>query len=161
MPSWAFTAEGRAVDRPQDALPGAAVTFARVQELIKLRREHPALVRGGYVELWREGGQAANIFAFVRTDASDPIVVAFNNGADAAGPVNSARSAANEALSAADLALFTDATPLDELLGAGGLEGRDDHRGRAAAGPAGTHDGDLRPRTALSPGSTRAARARG
>ena len=119
MPSWAFTDEGRAVDHPDDALPGADVTFARVQQLIALRREHPALVRGDYVELWRKGGQAANIFAFVRTDVADPIVVAFNNGAEAAGPVD-IRIAANEALSAADLALFTDGTELVELLGAGG-----------------------------------------
>ncbi len=119
MPSWAFTEDGRAVDHPDDALPGADVTFARVQQLIALRREHPALVRGDYVELWRKGGQAANIFAFVRTDVVDPIVVAFNNDDDAAGPV-AIRIAANEALSEADLALFTDGTELVELLGAGG-----------------------------------------
>lgn len=118
MPSWAFTPEGRAIDHPGEALPGADETFARVRDLIALRREHPALVHGDYVELWRKGGQAANIFAFYRRDASDPIIVAINNAGATAGPI-AIRIAHNPALTPADLALVADGSAWVDLLGAG------------------------------------------
>lgn len=116
MPGWAFDPAQRGQPHPGQALPHADDTFAWTQSLIALRREHPALVEGDYVELWRKGGQPHDIFGFVRTDGVDPLVVLVNNEDTEAGPI-AIRIAANEALSEADHARLSEGATLVELLG--------------------------------------------
>lgn len=118
MPSWAFDSATRAQNHPADALPSPQETFARVQKLIQIRKQNPALIDGDYVELWRQNGQGANVMAFLRGDGVAPIVVALNNGDTPSGPT-AMKIQANGAISAADHALLAEGAMLDEQLGAG------------------------------------------
>jgi glycosidase len=77
MPTWAFSAPGRAAAHAGEALPDAQGTFAWVQKLIALRRREPALYQGSYTELWHQGGGTANLYAFLRGTS---VLVAINNG---------------------------------------------------------------------------------
>lgn len=118
MPAWAFSVDGRAAPHPDEALIGSDEIFARVQRLIALRQSHPALVHGDIVELWRKGARGENIYAFVRLDPADPIVVVLNNDQAEVGPL-AIPVANNGGLSPSDVALFGDGAELVELLGAG------------------------------------------
>ena len=85
MPAWAWTAAGRATAMPPEALPNAQRVFAYVQELIAIRRAHPALAVGDYVELWRPNGSTTtNVLAFGRAAGGEELVFVGNNGAAAA-----------------------------------------------------------------------------
>jgi len=65
----AFTASGRTPDEQE--------TFAHVQDLLKLRRAHPALRHGQQWNIsWDE-----NYYAFVRESPEEKLLVVFNNAA--------------------------------------------------------------------------------
>ncbi len=81
MPSWAWTAAGRATAMPPEALPNAQLMFAFVQKLVAIRRAHAALAVGSYVELWRpNGATATNVLAFLRDGGGEQLVFAANGG---------------------------------------------------------------------------------
>ena len=85
MPSWAWTAAGRATAMPPEALPNAQLVYAYVQKLIAIRRAHPALAVGDYSEMWRPNGSATeNVLAFLRAGGGEQLIFAGNNGAAAA-----------------------------------------------------------------------------
>ena len=83
MPDWAFEPK---FDEPDHSgfvhKPGAV--WAHLQRLIELRRQIPALARGNYEEIWRQGDpESPNVWAFVRkTEKPDTgtILVVLNNG---------------------------------------------------------------------------------
>jgi glycosidase len=81
MPAWAWTAAGRAASQPPDAMPDAQRTYSFVQRLIALRKGHAALADGDYRELWRPNGWTTrNVLAFLRSDASEQLVLVANGG---------------------------------------------------------------------------------
>ncbi len=80
MPDWGWTAAGRAVRHPGDALPHPDQIFARVQKLIALRHSSDAIALGDYGELWRQNGPGhPNVFAFARHSGNQAVVVVLNN----------------------------------------------------------------------------------
>jgi glycosidase len=112
MPSWAWDAAMRPGAHGTDSLPDPQLTFALVQTLIAARAKHPALSAGAYAEMWRQGGLAANVFAFARRDAAsgDVVVAAFNAGAADSGALHISAHPAG----------LADGTMLDDLLGGAG-----------------------------------------
>lgn len=78
MPAWAFDPPSRRVPH-EGFLPGAERIFNATRALIALRREIPALHRGGYAELWHPS-PTDNVYAFHRSDGSSQAIVAFNGG---------------------------------------------------------------------------------
>jgi len=90
MPDWAFAP---AFDEPNHSgfvhKPGEV--WAHLQRLIELRRRLPALARGDYEEIWRQGdAKSPNVWAFLRkTDKPDTgtILVVLNNGDKPSGPL--------------------------------------------------------------------------
>jgi hypothetical protein len=68
------------------------------------------------VELWRQNGGGANLYAYYRGVPGDPIVVAINVGSASS---VSLPIAANNNLSAADRSALSDGAVLGDLLGLG------------------------------------------
>jgi glycosidase len=82
MPAWAWSAASRRGAHPEAVGDGQAA-FTRMQELIAIRKAHPALQGGSYVELackTGERGGAANVLAFERRLGTDRVLVAINPG---------------------------------------------------------------------------------
>jgi glycosidase len=79
MPAWAWSAESRRGAHPE-AVGDAQAAFTRMQTLIAIRKAHPALQGGSYVELARKGSSAANVLAFERRLGADRVLVAINPG---------------------------------------------------------------------------------
>jgi hypothetical protein len=90
MPSWAWTATGRAAGGANtEAPPNPAHTYDLVARLAELRRSHRALTDGEYRELWRQTvASNANLFAFLRSDGASRAIVALHNGGASSGPVS-------------------------------------------------------------------------
>ena len=118
MPAWAWSSVDRGGTYVGQALPNPQSTFAQVQKLIAIRRTNAALSAGGYAELWRQNGGAANVLAFFRSSGANRLVVAINNGAADSGAM-SLPLRTNPGVGAADRAALPDGTVLTELLGAG------------------------------------------
>jgi alpha-amylase len=116
MPAWAFDAATRAGARPGYAGdPGA--TFSLTRSLIALRRDHAALHRGSFVELWRQNGGAANVLAYFRASGSDRALAIINNGTQRATmqlPFHT-----NPGITPDDRTAWPDATVLHDALGIG------------------------------------------
>jgi alpha-amylase len=115
MPAWAFDPESRGGARSGYAGDPAA-TFALTRQLIALRRDHAALHRGGYVELWRQNGGTANVLAYLRSADDDRAFVILNNGGAAAMRVP---FHTNGGIADADRAAWPDGTVLHDRLGLG------------------------------------------
>ncbi|HLL53187.1 MAG TPA: alpha-amylase family glycosyl hydrolase [Myxococcaceae bacterium] len=82
MPDWAWTAAGRAsITTAAGFLPGPAQTFNHLATLAALRKAHPALHRGSYVELWRQNGVGPNVLSYFRGDeaSGDRLIIGINN----------------------------------------------------------------------------------
>ena len=115
MPAWAFDPATRGGARAGYAGDPAA-TFALTRRLIALRRDHAALHRGGFVELWRQNGGSANVLAYFRSADDDRAFVILNNGGAAAMRVP---FRTNGGVRDADRAAWPDGTVLHEQLGLG------------------------------------------
>lgn len=116
MPGWLWTAVDRAGDHPE-ALPGAGDTFDLTARLTRLRRDHPAIWRGSYTELWRQNG-GPPVWAYQRADGDARLVAVFNNGADRAAlsiplPAGSADGAALDLLGGPDATVAAGALSVD------------------------------------------------
>ena len=81
MPSWAWTAAGRATAMPPEAIPNAELIFEYVHKLVSLRRSEVALAIGDYSEMWRPNGSTTeNVLAFLRAGAGEQVIFVANNG---------------------------------------------------------------------------------
>jgi len=103
-------------DSPMHHLPAPARAHEIVRSLASLRAAHAALRRGGYAELWRPGGGAAELLAYFRSEGSSRVVVAIHGG-DTAIRGLATTWAMNRGISASDRAAFPDGTALVERLG--------------------------------------------
>jgi alpha-amylase len=90
MPQWAFSPRFDEQDHPGFVTKPGQV-WAYLQRLIEVRKEHQALTRGDFDEIWRQNDpKSPNVWAFVRhltpetnvdaTRAPAPILVIINNG---------------------------------------------------------------------------------
>ncbi len=114
MPDWAFAGD-RAGARPGFVGdPGA--NFDLTRDLLRLRRDLPALHAGDYVELWRPGGTGVPLYVFARRVGDSRVIVAIHAGAEAlddqAVPVRD-----NPFLGEAEQALLDGEVDLVEVLG--------------------------------------------
>jgi alpha-amylase len=116
MPSWAWTAATRAGAHPGESAGDGQLAYTTMQTLIAARKAHPALQRGSYVELWRQNGGGANLYAYYRGAPGDAIVVAINVGSASSA---SLPIAANDNLTATDRSALSDGAVLDDILGPG------------------------------------------
>ncbi len=76
FPGWALEPEG--VPEAAEGFLAPAATLAWTRELIALRRAHPALSHGDYLELWRPNG-GADVLFFYRRTAGEQVIVALSN----------------------------------------------------------------------------------
>jgi glycosidase len=123
MPLWAFDPVQRSheVGGQGFCLPNPASTFAYLSQLIRLRKTHPSLSVGRYQELWRQNGNAESVFAYLRSDESDPIIVVLNCGSENTKPLRIPLGS----LTRKERELLTSGALMDDLLGGEGarLEG--------------------------------------
>lgn len=78
MPTWAFSAQGRS-ERHPGFLGIPEQTHALVRDLARMRREHEALWKGEYAELWRQNVEEhPDVFAFYRGTDAERIIVVIN-----------------------------------------------------------------------------------
>ena len=116
MPNWAWTRSGRSQPHPDEALSPSESTFSHVQRLIEIRKGNPALYRGYYAEMWRQGGGVGhNVYAFFRGDGDNRIITVLNNG-DSPSAVLSMPVRTNGAIAGKDRGTLADGTVFDELL---------------------------------------------
>lgn len=116
MPMWAWTRSGRSQPHPDEALSPSEPTFSHVQRLIEIRKGNPALYRGYYAEMWRQGGGSGqNVYAYFRGDGDNRIITVLNNGDSPSGVV-SVPVKMNGAITGKDRGALADGTVLDDLL---------------------------------------------
>ncbi len=130
MPPWAWEA-GQRPDGPTEGYVGhPAQNFDWTRRLVGLRRRHAALRSGTYFEYWRPPPGTAEIYAYLRFQGDDRVLVILHNGAGPSGPVSLPIQAHS----------FLDPSLKASLLGAtwsDGLEG-------ASGGSWRVEDGELR-----------------
>lgn len=114
MPDWGWDAATRTPHAGYIGHPGE--TFDLTRDLLRLRRETPALHAGEYAELWRPGGSGVPLYAFHRVEGDSRVIVALHGGA---APLDGHRLplAANPGISAVDGALYREDPALEELFG--------------------------------------------
>jgi glycosidase len=116
MPAWAFDPQARAGVHAGFVGDGARA-IDLTKRLAALRVAEPALSRGGWAELWRQGTTATNVLAFHRAEGASRVAVVLPNmaqDADLSLPFET-----NPGITAADRAAWPEGTVLEEVLGAG------------------------------------------
>jgi hypothetical protein len=117
MPAWAFDPRARAGAHPGFVGDGER-SIELVKKLAALRSAEPALSRGGWAELWRQGATSTNVLAFYRADGASRVVVVLSN---MSGDVDlSLPFATNPGISKADRDAWPDGTELEDVLGSAG-----------------------------------------
>jgi hypothetical protein len=116
MPSWAWDAGTRAGEHPE-SLGDGQECFELTQRLLALRADSPALRRGHYTELWRQGG-GAPVYAFLRGSGDDRVIVIVNAGTSPSGSVPIPLRN-NPGLSPDDRLAFTEGRRASDELGLG------------------------------------------
>lgn len=118
MPDWAWTMEGRKTGG-SGFLPEPQQTFRHVQKLIAIRKQNPALQTGYYAELWRQNGpQNPDVYAFLRSEGNNRLLVVLNNGTLPSGDVT-IPIAANSQIQMRDRTALRSGAVLEDLLDAG------------------------------------------
>ncbi len=95
MPQWAFSPSFNESDH-EGFVTKPGQVWSYLQRLIAVRKEHQALSRGDFDEIWRQSNaESPNVWAFVRSinvqlnpdraGSAAPILVIFNNGNESSG----------------------------------------------------------------------------
>jgi alpha-amylase len=116
MPEWAFDKAARnAVTTQSGFIPFPRRTWDHLNRLCQLRRNNPALYRGFYYPLWKQGGSGRNVLAYLRSDPAtgNRFLVALNNDKQRFGHFPIPLTA----LPPAERAALSDGRVLDDLFG--------------------------------------------